>query len=52
MIIGLVLVLMGISLLTAGGEEVIHGAPGAANRLGIAPLLGGMVIVGFGTSYM
>ena len=46
----LVLVLMGIGLLTAGGEALIRGALGAANRLGISPLLSGLLIVGFGTS--
>jgi cation:H+ antiporter len=46
----LFLVLVGIGLLTAGGETLIRGALGAANRLGISPLLSGLVIVGFGTS--
>lgn len=46
----LVLVLVGIGLLTAGGEALIRGALGAAKRLGISPLLSGLVIVGFGTS--
>ncbi|HSM26519.1 MAG TPA: calcium/sodium antiporter [Thioalkalivibrio sp.] len=50
MILDLVLVLMGIGLLTAGGEALIRGALGAAKRLGISPLLSGLVIVGFGTS--
>ena len=46
----LALVLVGIGLLTAGGEALIRGALGAAHRLGISPLLSGLVIVGFGTS--
>jgi cation:H+ antiporter len=46
----LVFVVTGIGLLTAGGEALIRGALGAANRLGISPLLSGLVIVGFGTS--
>jgi cation:H+ antiporter len=46
----LVFVLIGIGLLAAGGESLIRGALGAANRLGISPLLSGLVIVGFGTS--
>jgi cation:H+ antiporter len=46
----LVLVLVGIGLLTAGGEALIRGALGAANRLGMSPLLSGLLIVGFGTS--
>lgn len=46
----LLLVLLGIGLLASGGEALIRGALGAANRLGISPLLCGLVIVGFGTS--
>jgi cation:H+ antiporter len=46
----LVLVLLGIALLTAGGEALIRGALASAVRLGISPLLSGLVIVGFGTS--
>lgn len=42
--------LVGIGLLTVGGEALIRGALGAANRLGVSPLLSGLVIVGFGTS--
>jgi len=42
--------LIGIALLTLGGEMLIRGALGAANRLGISPLLSGLVIMGFGTS--
>jgi cation:H+ antiporter len=43
-------VLLGIALLTAGGEALIRGALAAARRLGISPLLSGLLIVGFGTS--
>lgn len=46
----LLLVLLGIGLLASGGETLIRGALAAANRLGISPLLCGLVIVGFGTS--
>ena len=42
--------LVGIGLLTVGGEALIRGALGAANRFGVSPLLSGLVIVGFGTS--
>jgi len=42
--------LLGVALLTAGGEALIRGALAAANRLGVSPLLSGLVIVGFGTS--
>lgn len=45
-----VLILLGIGLLTAGGEALIRGALAAARRLGVSPLLSGLVIVGFGTS--
>lgn len=43
-------VLIGLGLLSAGGELLIRGALGAANRLGVSPLFSGLVIVGFGTS--
>ncbi|MDQ2070795.1 calcium/sodium antiporter [Natronospira bacteriovora] len=42
--------LLGIALLTAGGEALIRGSLAAAKRLGVSPLLSGLVIVGFGTS--
>ncbi len=42
--------LLGIGLLTAGGEILIRGALGMASRLGVSPLLSGLLIVGFGTS--
>lgn len=42
--------LLGIGLLTGGGEFLIRGALSTSNRLGISPLLSGLLIVGFGTS--
>lgn len=42
--------LFGIALLTVGGEALIRGSLAAAKRLGVSPLLSGLVIVGFGTS--
>lgn len=42
--------LIGIALLTAGGELLIRGSLGIAKRANISPLLSGLVIVGFGTS--
>ncbi|TXR55000.1 calcium/sodium antiporter [Reinekea thalattae] len=42
--------LIGIALLTFGGEALIRGSLAAAERLGVSPLLSGLVIVGFGTS--
>lgn len=44
------LLMIGVALLTAGGEALIRGSLAAANRLGVSPLLSGLVIVGFGTS--
>ena len=41
---------LGIALLTAGGEALIRGSLAAAKRLGVSPLLSGLIIVGFGTS--
>ncbi len=48
--LNLLLVAIGVLLLTAGGEALIRGSLAAANRLGISPLLSGLLIVGFGTS--
>ncbi len=42
--------IIGIVLLTLGGEALIRGSLAAAGRLGITPLLSGLIIVGFGTS--
>lgn len=42
--------LVGIGLLTAGGEALIRGALGIAKRMRVSPLLSGLVIIGFGTS--
>jgi cation:H+ antiporter len=44
------LLLIGIALLTTGGEALIRGSLAAASKLGVSPLLSGLVIVGFGTS--
>lgn len=44
------LLLIGVVLLTTGGEALIRGSLAAASRLGVSPLLTGLVIVGFGTS--
>lgn len=45
-----VYLLLGIALLTFGGEALIRAALGLSKRLGVSPLLSGLVIVGFGTS--
>ncbi len=44
------LLILGVALLTVGGEALIRGSLAAAKRLGVSPLLSGLVIVGFGTS--
>ncbi len=50
MLLNILFILLGIALLTAGGEALIRGSLAAAKRLGVSPLLSGLVIVGFGTS--
>lgn len=40
----------GLALLIAGGEALVRGAVGLARRLGVSPLVIGLVLVGFGTS--
>lgn len=44
------LLAVGVLLLSIGGEVLIRGALGVAQRLRVSPLLSGLVIVGFGTS--
>lgn len=46
----ILLVAGGLVLLALGGELLVRGAVGMAERLGISPLLAGLTIVGFGTS--
>lgn len=48
--VNMLLLLLGVALLTLGGEALIRGALAAAQRLNVSPLLSGLVIVGFGTS--
>ncbi len=50
MALNLLLVIIGLIGLTVGGEAVVRGALAAGQRLGVSPLLAGLVIVGFGTS--
>ncbi len=45
-----ILLILGVGLLTVGGEALIRGSLASARRLGVSPLLSGLVIVGFGTS--
>lgn len=49
-LLDLAFIVIGVGLLTAGGEALIRGALAAARRLGVSPLLSGLLIVGFGTS--
>ena len=42
--------LAGIVLLFLGGESLIRGAVAGTKRMGVSPLLTGLVVVGFGTS--
>jgi len=46
----LLLLLLGITLLTLGGEALIRSSLAIAKRFGLSPLLCGLIIVGFGTS--
>lgn len=48
--LNLLLVALGVLLLSVGGEILIRGSLAAAKRLGVSPLLSGLLIVGFGTS--
>lgn len=48
--LNVLLLMLGVVLLTLGGESLLRGALGAARRLGVSPLLSGLLIVGFGTS--
>ncbi len=40
----------GLVLMLAGGESLVRGAVGVAERLGVSPLVIGVTLVGFGTS--
>lgn len=48
--LNLLFVALGVLLLTTGGEALIRGSLAAATRMGVSPLLSGLLIVGFGTS--
>ncbi|MBT8120057.1 MAG: calcium/sodium antiporter [Gammaproteobacteria bacterium] len=41
---------LGVALLAIGGEALIRGSLATSRKLGVSPLLSGIVIVGFGTS--
>ena len=42
--------ILGLALLAFGGDTLVKGAVGVANKLKISPLVVGIVLVGFGTS--
>ena len=45
-----VYLVLGLALLAFGGDTLVKGAVGVANKLKISPLVVGIVLVGFGTS--
>ncbi len=47
----LVLLLAGLLLLTGGAEVLVRGAVGISYRLGLSPLVVGLTVVAFGTSF-
>lgn len=44
------LTVLGLALLAFGGDALVRGAVGIANRLKLSPMFVGLVLVGFGTS--
>jgi len=50
MVISLVSVIAGLALLFGGGELLVRGSVQLAERMGVTPLVIGLIIVGFGTS--
>jgi cation:H+ antiporter len=50
MILDLLLIAGGLVGLFAGGESLVRGSLGLAQRLGLSPMLIGLTVVGFGTS--
>jgi len=44
------LLAVGLLLLLGGGEALVRGAVAIARRLGVSPVVAGLVLVGFGTS--
>ncbi len=46
----LLFIALGLVILLVGGEVLVRGAVGIAERAGLSPLVIGLVIVGFGTS--
>ncbi|QDU87355.1 Inner membrane protein YrbG [Pirellulimonas nuda] len=50
MLAPLLLLVLGLALLVAGGEWIVRGAVALADRLGVPPLVIGLTVVAFGTS--
>jgi len=50
MLINLILLAVGLAALMAGGEWLVKGSVGLAERLGVHPVLVGLTVVAFGTS--
>ena len=46
----ILLLILGLSLLTGGGEMLVRGASALARSLGVSPLVVGLTVVAFGTS--
>ncbi len=46
----ILLIVLGLVLLTIGGEALVRGASTLASRMGISPFVIGLTVVGFGTS--
>jgi len=50
MIIPVLLIIVGLAILIAGGELLVRGASSMAKKLGVSPLVIGLTVVAFGTS--
>lgn len=50
MLVDVLLLLLGLTLLLAGGESLVRGASALARRLGLSEVLIGLTVVAFGTS--
>ncbi|MCD9029294.1 sodium:calcium antiporter [Luteimonas sp. BDR2-5] len=50
MLVSTGLVLLGVLLLALGGDSLLKGASGLAQRLGMPPFVAGLLLVAFGTS--
>ncbi|MBB1058983.1 calcium/sodium antiporter [Marilutibacter spongiae] len=46
----IVMFVLGLALLALGGDSIVKGASGLAQRLGLSPFVAGLLLVAFGTS--